>query len=106
MEQLHMRDTFKPVLPSNLAPEKKKEVLEFIMLLKQKRDGTIKGIYCADGRKKRKFIKKEEAASSTVKLESVFLTSVIEASEGRDVATLDIPNVFIRTKIENKEDKV
>src|SRR5210317_402532 len=43
MEQLHMRDTFRPVLPSNLTPEKKKEVLESIMLLKQKRDGTIKG---------------------------------------------------------------
>src|SRR5210317_2267659 len=75
MEQLHMRDTFKPVLPSNLTPEKKKEVLESITLLKQKRDGTIKGRNCADGRNQREFTSKEEAASPTVKLESVFLTS-------------------------------
>src|SRR5210317_1366865 len=106
MEQLHMRDTFKPVLPSNLTPEKKKEVLESIMLLKQKRDGTIKGRNCADGRKQREFTSEEEAASTTVKLESVFLTSVIEAHEGRDVTTVDIPNAFIQTKIENEADKV
>src|SRR5210317_1748750 len=106
MEQLHMRDTFKPVLPSNLTPEKKKEVLESIMLLKQKRDGTIKGRNCADGRKQREFTSKEEAASPTVKLESAFLTSVIEAHEERDVATVDIPNAFIQTKIENEADKV
>src|SRR5210317_1045814 len=93
MEQLHMRDTFKPVLPSNLTPEKKKEVLESIMLLKQKRDGTIKGRNCDDGRKQREFTSKEKAASPTVKLESVFLTSVIKAHKGRDVATVDIPNV-------------
>src|SRR5210317_1729044 len=106
MEQLHMRDTFKPILPSNLIPEKKKEVLESIMLLKQKRDGTIKGRNCADGKKQREFTSKEEAASPTVKLESVFLTSVIEAHKGRDVATVYIPNAFIQTKIENEADKV
>src|SRR5210317_715745 len=106
MEQLHMRDIFKPVLPRNLIPEKKKEVLQSIMLLKQMRDGTIKGRNCADGRKQREFTSKEEAASPTVKLELVFLTSVIEAHEGRDVATVDIPNAFIQTKIENEADKV
>src|SRR5210317_406046 len=106
MEQLHMRDTFKPVLPSNLTPKKKKEMLKSIMLLKQKRDGTIKGRNCADGRKQRECTSKEEAASPTVKLESVFLTSVIEAHEGRDVATIDISNAFIQTKIENEADKV
>src|SRR5210317_575036 len=106
MEQLHMRDAFKPVLPSNLTPEKKKEVLESIILLKQKRDGTIKGRNCADGRKQREFTSKEAAASPTVKFESVFLTSVIEAHEGRDVATIDIPNDFIQTKIENEAEKV
>src|SRR5210317_1489638 len=106
MEQLCMRDTFKPVLLRNLIPEKKKEVLESIMLLKQKRDGTIKGRNCADGRKQREFTSKEEAASPTVKLESVFLTSVIEAHEGRDVTTIDIPNAFIQNKIENEADKV
>src|SRR5210317_1381062 len=31
MEQLHKRDTFKPVVLSNLTPEKKKEVPESIM---------------------------------------------------------------------------
>lgn len=40
------------------------------------------------------------------KLESIFLTAVIEAKERRNIMTLDIPNAFIQTKVENEEDKV
>ena len=106
MEQLHLRTTFKPVLPSDLTQEKKKEVLEGIMLLKEKKDGTIKGRNVADGRRQREFIDKHEAASPTAKLESILITSVIDAKEERDVVTIDIPNAFIQTKVENDEDKV
>ena len=42
---------------------------------------------------------REETASPTVSTESTMLTSVIEAYEGRDVATADIPNAFIPTNI-------
>ena len=80
MEQLHLRTSFKPVVPSDLTPSKKKEVLESIMLLKEKKDGTIKGRDVADGRKQRGFIDKNEAASPTAKLESVLITSVIDAT--------------------------
>jgi hypothetical protein len=31
------------------------------------------------------------------------LTAVIEASEGRDVATCDIPNTFIQTEVEERD---
>ena len=106
MKQLHLRETFKPVLPKNLTPEKKKRVLESIMLLKEKKDGTIKGLNCADGRRQRDFISKSEATSPTVKLESILITSVIDAKEGRDIDTVDIPNAFIQTKIEDNNDKV
>ena len=50
MEQLHFRNTFKPVLPSNLSEGEKKKVIESLMFLKEKRDGTIKGRTCGDGR--------------------------------------------------------
>jgi hypothetical protein len=30
---------------------------------------------------------------------------VIDAQERRDVATIDIPNAFVQTKLENEEDK-
>ena len=40
---------------------------------------------------------KQEIASPTVLMESVFLTATIEASEEREVAVVDIPNAFIQT---------
>ena len=42
MEQMHMWDTFKHVLPIDFSPQKKQEVLESIMLLKEKQDRSIK----------------------------------------------------------------
>ena len=53
MEQLHYRDTFKPVLPADLDSRAKRKALESLIFLKEKRDGTIKGRACADGRKQR-----------------------------------------------------
>ena len=72
-------------------------ILESHLFLKQKRDGTVKGRTVAGGNKQRDYIGKEEASSPTVSTEAVVLTSVIEASEDRDVATIDIPNAFIKT---------
>jgi hypothetical protein len=60
----------------------------------------------AGGNKQRGTIDKEDASSPTAALESVLLTATIHAKEGRDVATVDIPNAFIQTRIENDEDKV
>ena len=42
----------------------------------------------------------EEVSSPTVSAESTLLTAVMEAHEGRDVATCDIPNAFIQTEVE------
>jgi len=39
---------------------------------------------------------KENTASPTVALESIFLTSVIDAHENRDVEVIDILNAFIQ----------
>ena len=38
---------------------------------------------------------KGEAAAPTVTLESVFITSTIDAKEGRKVVTIDIPGAFL-----------
>jgi hypothetical protein len=44
-------------------------------------------------------MQREEVSSPTVSTESTMLTAVIEAKEGRDVATCDIPNAFIQTEV-------
>ena len=62
-----------------------------------------------NGKPTREWLSKEDSASPTVSLESLFLTSIIDAKEGRDVMTCDIPNAFIQAsmpKIEKGGKKV
>jgi hypothetical protein len=46
-------------------------------------------------------VAKEEAASPTVALESVFVTSTIDAIENREVVTINIPGAFLHAKNED-----
>jgi hypothetical protein len=104
MQQLHFRDTFKPMHWKELSHLQRQLVLESHMFLKLKRDGNIKGRTVAGGNKQRDYISKEDASSPTVATESVLLTCIIDAEEGRDVAVIDIPNAFIQTRIEDEKD--
>jgi hypothetical protein len=104
MKQLHFRDTFKPMHWKDMTHAQKQTILESHMFLKEKRDGKIKGRTVAGGNKQRDFISKEDASSPTVSTESVLLTCIVDAEEGRDVAVIDIPNAFIQTRIECPED--
>jgi hypothetical protein len=77
LSQLHFRDTFEPIHPKKLNEQERKEVLESHLLLKEKRDDSIKGRMAAGGNKQRGSIEKTEASSPTAALESVLLTAVI-----------------------------
>ena len=79
MKQLHDRDVMIPVQKNSLTHEQRKEALAYLMFLKQKRCGKIKGRGCADGRKQRAYIAKEDLTAPTVSTEAVFLTAVIDA---------------------------
>ena len=49
---------------------------------------------------------KDEATSPTAATESIMLTGVIEAKQGRDIITLDVPNAFVQMSIlQGKNDK-
>ena len=76
------------------------------MFQKNNRDETIKVRMFAGGNNQCDNIDKEDAASPTAALESVLLTSTIDAAEERDVAVIDIPIAFIHTRIQNDKDKV
>eukprot|EP00957_Ditylum_brightwellii_P180301 13735093-Ditylum_brightwellii.AAC.1 len=69
-KQLHDMQSFEPLQANDLTKEQKQEALRAIMFLKEKRCGRIKGQTCADGRKQRGQIPKEDAASPTVAPES------------------------------------
>jgi len=97
MEQFDKLDVIRPIKPSDLSTEERNRVLEYLMFLKEKRSGQIKGRGCADGRPQRLWTKKEDSVSPTVALTSLFVTGVIDAKEERCVATVDIPGAFLQT---------
>ena len=95
MGQLHKRTVMKPKDSKDLTTEQWREALAYLMFLKQKRCGMIKARGCADGCKQREKITKQESASPTVATESVFITAVVDAHEGRMVKIADVPGAFM-----------
>jgi hypothetical protein len=100
MKQLDQLKVIEPKQASMLTRAEKKASLEYLMFLKQKRCGRIKGRGCADGRKQRVYMTKEETGSPTVMTEGLFLSCTIDAKEERDVATTDIPGAFMQTDMD------
>jgi hypothetical protein len=100
MQQLHDRKVMKAVTSKELTPQQKKDALAYLMFLKRKRCGTVKGRGCADGRKQRAYTAKEDAASPTIATEAIFLTAVIDAHEGREVAVVDVPGAFMQADMD------
>ena len=100
MQQLHDRRVMQPVRRKDLSPAQKREALGYLMFLKKKRCGKIKGRGCADGRKQRAYITKEESTSPTISTEAVFLTAVVDAWEHRKVAVLDMPGAFMQVDMD------
>jgi hypothetical protein len=108
MDQLHQRNCFTPISIKDLSPEEKRKAQEALMFLTEKRNKTVKGRMVFNGKPTREWYSREDSASPTVSLESIFLLAVIDAKEHRDVMTADAPNAYIQTPLETKdgEDRV
>jgi hypothetical protein len=104
MEQLHDRKCWQPIKPSDLQGSERKKALESLIFLVEKKSGKVKARHCANGSVQRKWMDEDKTSSPTVMTESVLLTSTIDAEEGRDVATMDIPNAFIQTEVEETDE--
>ena len=100
MKQLHDMDVLKPKAANMLSPDEKRKALPYLLFLTEKRSGKIKARGCADGRRQRVYKTKEETSSPTVALESVFLTSLIDAKERRKVVTVDVPGAFMQSDMD------
>lgn len=100
MKQLHDRKTIRPRYARELSLEDKRKALGYLMFLKEKRCGTIKGRGCADGRKQRLYKTKAETSSPTVRTESLMLSCAIDAKERRSVLTCDIPGAFMQVDVD------
>ena len=71
-----------------------------MILLSKKRSGKIKDRGCADGRKQRFYLSKEDTSSPPVATESLMLSYEIDTCEGRGVGNIDIPCAFMQANME------
>ena len=100
--QSNNKNIFMPVSPSSISNSDKREALNLITLVKEKRDDKIEGRACADGRKQCQYIsKKEEVPSPTVHLHSLLLPLAIDVHECRDVETVDVVGVYLLADTNN-----
>jgi hypothetical protein len=102
MKQLHDRIVFKPIAIKELSTLEKTRAMESLIFLTEKKDGRIKARTCANGSTQREYTDREEATSPTAMTESHLIIAVIDAKQGRDVMTTNIPNTFVQMDIEDK----
>ena len=100
LEQLLYRKVIVGRKASSLTPSQRKVALQYLMFLKEKRCGKVKARGCADGRKQRLYKTKEETSSPTMNVEALFITCIIDALEGREVMTCDIPGAFMQSEMD------
>ena len=94
-------EVFKGLHASSLTSQQKKDSLNAINLIKEKRCGRIKGRTVADGRKQRHQYSREEITSPTVSNDALSMTLLIDANEKRDVATADIPGAYLHADMDD-----
>ena len=80
--QQYARMFIKPDFANSMSEKKREDAIQYLMFLKEKRNGTIKGRGCADSQKQRIYISKDEASAQTVSTEALLLSCLIDASEG------------------------
>eukprot|EP00957_Ditylum_brightwellii_P124665 9501520-Ditylum_brightwellii.AAC.1 len=73
LQQLHDRMVMNPQKPEKMTDNKKREALQYLMFLKKKQCGQIKGRGCADGRKQQTYTHKDETSAPTVATEALML---------------------------------
>ena len=100
IKQIHERNIMNPIDFKQLSVEEKKATLPYLMFLKEKCNGSIKGRGCTDGRRQWLHTAKEDSCLPTVAIESVMISCMIDAKERRDVATVDIPGAFMQADID------
>ena len=70
------------------------------MFLNEKPCGTVKGRLVAGGDRQRPYMDKSDVGSPTCATESIMLSALIDAHEGKHVATVDVPNAFVQTNLD------
>ena len=93
-----------PTDANTLTDLEKRKALPAVNLIKEKYDDMLKGRSCVDGSRQRRYLKQDESvASPTAALESLLVTLLIDAYEGRDVRTYDVPGAYLQARLAPRE---
>ena len=94
--QLEDMTVYEPIDPATLTKKQRQAALRALNLIKEKRDGRLKGRTVADGRPQRLLYEKSETTSPTVSTDALMLSIMVDAHEGRDVATADVVGAYLK----------
>ena len=94
-EQFKALDVLEPLDAFKMTDTQKSEALRALSVIKEKRDGSIKGRTCADGSKQQGKFSKAETGSPTIANDALYLSIMIDAYENRNVATADIAGAYL-----------
>jgi Reverse transcriptase (RNA-dependent DNA polymerase) len=92
---------YEAVDATKLTYAERKGALRAINLIKEKRDGEIKGRTVADGSGQRSLYDKSETASPTVSTNALVLTIIVDAYENRDVGTADVAGAYLKADMKD-----
>jgi len=105
LEMMLKRNCFSPIHVESLSDSERQKAADAMLLLAQKNDNSIKGRCVFKGSQTRDWITREDCSSPTASHEAICSTCVIDAYEGRDIMTMDLPNFFIQTPLEQPKDE-
>ena len=81
LKKLHNRMVTDPKNADDMTKCQKKAALQYLMFLKQKICGNIKGRGCVDGRNKRNYLTKDDTSVQTVAMEALLIICLIDTME-------------------------
>ena len=73
--------------------------MESQIFLSENRDGITKGWVCANRITQRSDIPREKTSIPKVTTESILAISLVDSKQEREAVSMDIPNVFVQTKV-------
>ena len=97
---LHEKDVIEGKMFHELTPEQRKKALRVVALIKEKRDGRLKGRVCADGRPQRAYTDPAAVYSPTVSTKNMTLTLAVDAAEKRFVSVCDIDGAYLHAHMD------
>ena len=91
---------FEGMDPTLLTKEQKRSALRAINLIKEQRNGVLKGRIVADGRPERELYADENTPSPTVSTGALMMSMLTDVWEARDVACADVPGAYLNANMD------